>query len=224
MNKKKSSPVTEVREHPRQVPPSRTNPDGITIVDRHLRRVKGSFLDPEEIEKILRSYDLNGLKFPTANRLGEFKNADKYDRIIAVWTDYFNKRFNANPPLDPDLVKALIASESGFRLDPSENKKAFGIAQITRETFKILQDPIGEAKDLIFRKVIQRDLKDPNTAIAMATRWLFRKMETASNRQGRQPNAEELILEYKGLLKSKSEYRDSALGKFRDAYAKLKKN
>lgn len=36
----------------------------------------------------------------------KYKNADKFDEIIAVWTDLFNKKFNADPPLDPDVVKA----------------------------------------------------------------------------------------------------------------------
>lgn len=94
-----------------------------------------------------------------------------------MWTDYFNKKFNSNPPLDPDVVKALIASESGFRLDPKENKIAFGIAQITKPTFKILQAPDGETKDFIFKKIRQKDLKDPNIAIPLAVRWLHRHVE-----------------------------------------------
>ena len=36
--------------------------------------------------------------------------------------------------------------------------------------------------------------------------------------------AEEIILEYKGLLKSKTKYKDSALRKFKEAYEKLKEN
>jgi hypothetical protein len=117
----------------------------------------------------------------------------------------------------------LIVSESGFRLDPRENKVAFGIAKITRSTLKILQDPTGEAKDFIFDNVRQKDLKDPNIAIPMATRWLFRKRETAKSKLKRDPDAEELILEYKGLLQSKSLFKNKALEKFRKEYAKLKK-
>jgi hypothetical protein len=155
--------------------------------------------------------------------LGEYRNADKYDEIIAIWTDYFNKKFRVDPPIDTNLIKALIVSESGFRLDPRENKVAFGIAKITRSTLKILQDPTGEAKDFIFDNVRQKDLKDPNIAIPMATRWLFRKRETAKSKLKRDPDAEELILEYKGLLQSKSLFKNKALEKFRKEYAKLKK-
>lgn len=223
MAKKATKPVTTVHEYPRHVPVSPKNPDGITIVDQHLRRLKGTYLDPEEINSIFTNYDRNGLTYPSTEKLSIYKNSDKYDEVIAVWTDYFNKKFNADPPLDPDVVKALIASESGFRVDPSENKKAFGISQITPSTLKILQDPNGEAKEFIFNKIRQKDLKDPNIAIPMSIRWLFRKKATAMNQLKKVPDHEELILEYKGLLKSDSEYKTKALDKYRDAYAKLKK-
>ncbi len=215
--------VTTVREHPRHVPVSEKNPDGITVVDRHIRRLKGTYLDPDEIDSVFKDYDRKGLRWPTPGMLDEYKNADKYDELIAVWTDYFNKKFGIDPPLDPDVLKALVASESGFRLDPPENKTAFGIAQITKATLKILQDPNGEAKEFIFSKVRQKDLKDPKVVFPMAVRWLLRKRATAMNKLGRAPNAEELILEYKGLLKSGSQYKLNALNKFRGAYGKLKK-
>lgn len=179
-------------------------------------------MDPAEIDSVFKGYDRKGLCWPTKGKLDEYKNADKYDEVIAVWTDYFNKKFGIDPPLDSNVVKALIASESGFRLDPSENKAAFGIAQITKSTLKILQDSEGEAKDFIFNKIRQKDLKDPKIAIPMAVRWLFRKEATAKNKLGRAPTAEELILEYKGLLKSRSPYEQSELKKFRGAYDVLK--
>lgn len=205
------------------MPVSRKNPEGITIVDEHLRRLKGTCLDPEEIKSTFSSYDRERLLYPTSGKLGIYKNSDKYDETIAVWTDYFNKKFAANPPLDPDVVKALIASESGFRVDPPENKIALGIAQITRPTLKILQDPKGEVKDFIFNKIRQKDLKDPNIAIPLGVRWLFRKRATAMSRLKRAPDHEEIILEYKGLLKSNSDYKKAGLKKYREAYAELKK-
>ncbi len=215
--------TTSVHEHQRRVRISKTNPTGITIVDRHLRRLKGTQLDPDEIVSVCKNYSRKDLIQPTAGKLSEYKKADHYDDLIAVWTDYFNKKFGGASPLDPDVIKALIASESGFRLDPKENKQAFGIAQITKSTWRILQDLEGEAKDFVFSKIRQKDLKDPNIAIPMAPRWIFRKQDLAKGKLGREPTTEEVILEYKGLLKSKSEYRDQALGAFREAYAKLKK-
>jgi len=220
--KKIRKKITTVREHPMHVPVSEKNPTGITIRDRHLRRLEGTYLDAAEIESIFKSYDRNGIAYPTKGKLKDYKDADKYDESIAIWTDYFNKKFNANPPLDPDVVKALIASESDFRVNPRENKEAFGITQITLSTLKIVQDPKGEVKDFIFKKIRQKDLKNPDIAIPMGIRWLFRKRATAINQLGRAPNHEELILEYKGLLKSKSDYKNKALKKYRKEYAQLK--
>lgn len=221
--KKTNKKITVVREHPMHVPVSEKNPTGVTIRDRHLRRLKGTYLDQDEIESVFKNYDRKGIVYPTKGKIKKHKDADKYDDLIAVWTDYFNKKFNANPPLDPDVVKALMASESGFRVDPKENKKAFGITQIIPDTLKIVQDPNGEAKDFIFNKIRQKDLKNPDVAIPMGVRWLFRKRATAINQLKRAPNHEELILEYKGLLKSSSKYKNDALENYRENYALLKK-
>ncbi len=215
--------TTTVQEHPLHVPISAKNPTGITIRDRHLRRLKGTYLNVDEIMAIFRNYNRKGIVYPNQDKLKEYKDADKYDDAIAVWTDYFNKKFKADPPLDPDVVKALIASESGFRADPHENKKAYGITQITPETLKIVQDPKGEAREFIFNKMRQKNLKDPNIAIPIGVRWLFRKRATAINQLKRPPDHEELILEYKGLLKSHSNYKKAGLKKYRRAYADLKK-
>lgn len=139
-----------------------------------------------------------------------------------MWADYFSKKLSVDPPLDPDVIKALIASESGFREDPKENKIAFGITQITKATLEIVQNPSGEAKEFIFSQIRQKDLKDPKVAIAIAARWLSRKKATAKSKLGREPTAEEIILEYKGLLKSNTKYKDKALKNFREYYEMLK--
>lgn len=223
MAKKTRKKVTIVREHPLHVPISEKNPTGITIRDRHLRRLKGTYLGVPDIESIFKNYDRKDIVYPSKGRLEEYKDADEYDDIIAVWTDYFSKKFSAESPLDPDIVKALIASESGFRADPRENKKAIGIMQIIPNTLKIVQDSTGEAKEFIFNKIRQKDLKNPNIAIPIGIRWIFRKRATAMNQLKRMPSHEELILEYKGLLKSDSEYKKSGLKKYRESYEKLKK-
>lgn len=223
MAKQPRKKTTTVREHPRRVRSSKGNPERVTIVDKHIRRLPGTFLDREEIKSVVEEYDRKIVPYPTSGKLKEFKGAaDKYDALIAIWTNYFNQKFNADPKLDPDVIKALIASESGFRADPPEHKIAFGITQITKKTLEILQDPKGETKEFIFNKIRQKDLKDPEIAIPMGVRWIFRKRATAQSKLGRAPTAEEIILEYKGLLKSKTTYKDSALASFRKNYAKLK--
>lgn len=65
--------------------------------------------------------------------------------------------------------------------------------------------------------------KDPTIAIPMGVRWLFRKRATAMSQLKRAPTHEELILEYKGLLKSKTDYKNSAFEKYKEEYARLKK-
>ena len=218
MAKKK---IITVKEHPRKVPVSKKNPSGITIVDQHPRRLAGTYLDLKEIEKIVKNYDIKNLVSPTSGKLAEYPNADKYDVLIGLWTDYFNKKFPSGSLLDPDVIKALIGSESGFKLDPV-NPLAIGIAQITKQSFKALQDPKGEVKEFIFTKFTLKDLKDPNVAIPMAIRWIFRKKRLAEGKLGKEPNSEEIILEYKGLLKSESKYKNKALKKFKELYDLLK--
>lgn len=61
-----------------------------------------------------KNYDLKGVKMPSSGKLSEFSHSDDYDNVIGIWTDYFNKKFFSESPLDPDAVKALMASESGF--------------------------------------------------------------------------------------------------------------
>lgn len=221
MAKKTNKKITTVHAHPMHVPVSSKNPSGITTRDQHQRRLPGTYLDSAEISKIFLNYNRKTIPYPTKDRLP--KGSDKYDDQIAVWTDYFNKKLSITPPLDPDMVKALIASESDFRDDPPENKQATGIAQITDDTWRILNDPKGEAKEFTFKEIRKKDLKDPNIAIPMCIRWLSRKRQTAESKLSRAPNNEEIILEYKGLLKSKSDYQKSALKKFKESYALLKK-
>lgn len=174
--------VTVVDSHPRNTS------KGITIVDEHERRLPGTYLGLKEFEEVFKNYDKKKIKYPNKAK-GKIKDlkyvypdADKYDEQIAVWTDYFNKKYNPNPSLDPDMIKALIASESGFRAHSPSNKIAIGITQITKPTLKTLQDPKGEVKDFIFKKIRQKDLKNPDVAIPMGIRWLIRKQQTATQK------------------------------------------
>jgi hypothetical protein len=220
----KGKKVTIVRAHPRKVPLSQKNPAGVTIVDRHPRRIHGPALSANDIRSIASTYDRKKITYPADDAL-DFKDGSKYDELIAIWVDYFNKRFGVAPPnapLDPDVIKALIASESEFKRDP-RNPKAIGIAQITPAALKALLNPEGEVKELIFKGIRQMDLKDPEIAISMGIRWIFRKRRLAEGKLGRSPTPEEIILEYKGLLKSSRDYQQKALDNFRKNYARLKK-
>jgi hypothetical protein len=214
--------TTVVKEHKRRVSASTKNPSGSTLVDRHLRRLPGTFLDPETILEIVKAYNTKGLNFPTAHALG-CPDGNKYDKQIAIWTDYFAKKFKDEPAIHPNIIKALIGSESSFEVDPPGNKVALGIAQITKQTFKVLQAADGEAKEFIFKGVRQKDLKNPDVAIPMGVRWLYVKQKLAKHKLGYWPSPEELILEYKGMLKSNTPLKDKALKNFREKYATLQK-
>lgn len=218
---KQKKKVTTVREHLLHTLVSSKHPDGLTVRHQHARRLPGTYLGPDEIRSTFKSYDRKKLKLSTAGKIKDLKNPDAYDDFIAVWSDYFNKKLNVDPPLDPDVLKALLASESGFLRNP-KNPSAFGIAQITKETLAIVQDPSGEARDFTFNKIRLKDLKDPSLAIPIAARWLSRKKVIAKSKLDREPNAEEIILEYKGLLRSKTKFKDKALTNFRKYYALLK--
>jgi hypothetical protein len=116
---------------------------------------------------------------------------------IAMWSDYFNRKFNMNPPIDPDMV--------------------------TKETLKAIQDPKGEVKDFIFNDISNKDLKNPEIAIPMAIRWLAHKQKMSERKLGRSPTHEDIILEYKGLTKSTSRLKGNALQNYRRKYDRLKK-
>ncbi len=144
-----------------------------------------------------------------------------YNDLIGIWTDYFNNLFSIQPPLDPDMVKALIGSESDFKINP-KNPLAIGIAQITKETHRIIKDPKGEIKDFIFIKISQKDLKNPDISIPVAVRWLAHKRTLAAKKLSRTANHEEIILECKGLLKSKTEYKATPLKGIKNFMKNLK--
>lgn len=170
---------------------------------------------------ILNGYSLKGIKKPSENNLGR-PNSNLYDNQIALRTNYFNKLFNITPALDPNMIKALIGSESDFKVD-ARTPQAIGIAQITKQTLKIVQDPNGEAKDFIFNNISQKDLENPDIAIPIAIRWLSHKKAMVERKLGRPATHEDIILEYKGLLKSDTTFKNNALEKYRELYGKLTK-
>ena len=114
---------------------------------------------------------------------------------------YWNDIFKSKNPLDPNLVKALIATESSFRKDLLANKKnqnsARGLMQVTNGSRKILGDEKGELKEH-FLTVTRAELNDPNINICAGVRWLFHKRKLVSSRLNREATWEEVIYSYKG--------------------------
>lgn len=92
-----------VKEHPRNVPVSEKNPDGITIVDGHCR----TNLSRHEIFVVDEIYEISAQHFkslknkPKADAMG-FPKGNDYDDLIAGWTQFWNEIFKPKVPLDPD--------------------------------------------------------------------------------------------------------------------------
>jgi Transglycosylase SLT domain len=218
---KKKIKTVVVHEHLRHVPVSAKNPKGITKVSSHLRHIDGKFLDKNLIKEIFLNYNKKNIIYPTKSKLLEFKNSDLYDDLIAVWVDYFNNKINLSPKIDPDMIKALIASESSFN-PKAHIKSAFGLTQITSDTLKIIQNLNGEAKDFVFKDISQKDLYNPEIAIPMSVRWMIQKRNLASHKLKRSPSSDEIVMDYKGVLKDKSAEAQEIMTKFRGFYEKLK--
>jgi hypothetical protein len=218
---KKKTKVVSVKQHARRVPVSKKNPAGVTIVDKHSRHIDGKFLDKKLIEETFLNYNKKGIQYPAAKKI-KFPNADIFDDLIAVWCDYFNNTLSLSPKIDPDMVKALMASESSF--NPSaKNKNALGLTQVTKDTLKILQDLDGEVKDFVFKDINQKDLKDPNISVALGVRWLAQKQRLAFSMLKRAPTPDEVVMMYKGILNDKSGKATKIMKDYREIYAKIKK-
>jgi hypothetical protein len=179
-------------------------------------------------DEILQIRDVH---FPTNNRslcsIQEFREVgDSYDNLIVGWTKYWNEVLQTTEPLEPIVVKALIASESGFRPKVLASKRnsnsARGLMQLTNSTRKILGDEKGELKDH-FITVTRSDLDDPNINICSGVRWLFQKRTLASNKRRKEATWEDAVFEYKGLSTEKSEERRRDLiNRFHKYYTELK--
>jgi hypothetical protein len=125
--------------------------------------------------------------------------------------------------LGAEEIKTITATHNKKNLRyPAKDDLEFPDGNKYDELIAIWVDYLGEAKDLIFRGIRQKDLKDPEIAIPLGIRWIFRKERLAAGKLGRTPTAEEVVLEYKGLLKSSTRYKQRALENFQKKYARLK--
>lgn len=192
-----------VSEHIEKIPPSKTHPEGSTTIVHEHCAINPSHKDElgsYEIAYISLKYfsDLSGS--PSPNILNEFQNADKYDQEIRGWVRYWNDVFQPNERLDPNLIKALIATESSFNPDPPGNKTAHGLMQLTSLTLHVLNDTKGELQDYLIRSTGNESV-NPSLNICAGIRWLFRKKETATKRLGHEATWYEAVIEYKDYWK-----------------------
>ncbi|MBI4404304.1 MAG: hypothetical protein HY537_09100 [Deltaproteobacteria bacterium] len=110
-----------VRTHPLHVPPSHTFPEGHTTTRHehcaHNPSRKDQFY-PDEIREIAKQHFSDLKSRPCPLPLGYGDRGSKYDDLIAGWVQYWNEVLKPDVPLDSNLVKALIATESSF--DPNK--------------------------------------------------------------------------------------------------------
>lgn len=135
-----------------------------------------------------------------------FDNRNSYDELIRGWTRYWNEVFKPNDPLDPNFIKALIASESSFHektiIKFGKRNFARGLCQLIDQTIKALGDDKGELKDH-YINFDHDEALNPSINICAAIRWLFRKKETASAKLKREASWEEALMDYKAILSKK---------------------
>lgn len=192
-----------VRAHKRKVQISKAHPDGRTAVRpqcRHNPSGKDQIY-PDEIELISAAHSSIG----TLGAVNDRANSDAYDPLIRLWTQYWNEVLKPTDPLQPEIVKALIWSESKFKLDAKvkmgPRNFARGLAQVTDATRDILRNESGELKDH-YVNATDKEIAIPSVAICASIRWLFRKQETASSFLRRNATWEESVAEYKACLRT----------------------
>jgi hypothetical protein len=121
--------------HPMKVTVNDKNPGGMTSREGHCalnskrnKKVIADYIEPDETDYIAEKYFGSLSGSPTDNSLG-FEDGNRYDHLIRGWTKYWNDVFNSEIPLAPNLVKALIGSESSFNSNPKpQNAGAAGKA------------------------------------------------------------------------------------------------
>lgn len=136
--------------HPLRIPPSETHPEGGVTTRRGHCAKNPSGMDQlyaDEIHEIDRRHFFR-LKNGPSSDLGEYENGDQFDPLIVGWVRYWNEVLSPDDPLDPNVVKALIATESSFRPDSLADRKrpnsARGLMQITNDSRKALGDEEGD--------------------------------------------------------------------------------
>jgi hypothetical protein len=195
----------QVVEHLRDNRSSKAHPEGSTSAV-HLHCASNPSgkdqLYPPEIREIAAQHFSKLKTKPCPLSLGFPKNGSKFDDLVAGWVQYWNEVLKPDQPLSPNLVKALIASESGFepkKISKKGRDRALGLMQITNATRKLLDE--GDELTDHYLTVTKEDLYDPAVNICAGVRWLFRKRQIASAvRLKRQATWLEAAEEYKGDL------------------------
>jgi hypothetical protein len=214
-----------VREHSMQVPSSKLHPEGY-ITTRHAHCARNpsgkDILFPDEILQISEQIFKNIEPRPCSINLGR-QNGDKYDDLIAGWTKYWNDVLSPKELLDPNIVKALIASESDFNptvlAKPKDPLSGRGLMQILNDSRKILADEKGDLKNHLVSASLD-DLNVPSVNICAGIRWLFEKQRLASSKIKRNASWEETIYNFKGASKASPERATKLLQREQQSFSR----
>jgi len=183
-------------------------------------------LYPDEIFEMTARHFSKAIEQPCPLGLGFGEKGKQYDKLIAGWTKYWNDVFKPQEPLSPNLVKALIATESMFESDILARKRnknsARGLMQVTNETRKILGNEKDELKDH-FLTLTREDLNDPSNNICAGIRWLFQKRAIASDLLKRRASWKEAVAEFKGTRIATKKRAAELMRRFHEKLEILKK-
>ena len=117
---------------------------------------------------------------------GYGQDEGQYNEMIQFWLAYFQDQGLDTEGINPLLVKAIIAKESGF--DPeakSSGSTATGLMQLLKPTRRILAGELDDNGWQEIREVkididpdcnSKCDAKSPNANIATGIRWLLHKI------------------------------------------------
>jgi hypothetical protein len=212
------------------VPKSEGRPPSKTIRHFHCARNPSGKdqLPALEIHDIARRHFLRLRGAPCSSAL-KFKDGDTFDPLIRGWTRYWNEVLKPKEALDANLVKALIASESGFDRESGKSRKgrnaALGLMRINAQAVAALRDERGEIKEH-YVTLEKKDRLDPKLCICAGVRWLFQKKAMASHKLGSEATWDEAVEEYKGVLRERLKGRrvnPNVMGAFRKYLKELEK-
>ena len=211
-------------------PHSRREPKGTVQVKGYCRAnpSRKDQIYSVELNHIAEKYFSKIKVQPKADNLDFKYRGNRYDLLIAGWTQYWNDVLAPGENLDPNLVKALIATESDFdRMAKIKAGKkagyARGLMQVTDWALKILKDEKGELRDHLI-DLNQAEMEEASLNIAAGVRWLHRKRDTASAKLKRQATWQEAAADYKSYLEKWQKDPDhKQMNKLIHFYERLKK-
>jgi hypothetical protein len=197
-----------------------------TWVDAHVRKNRGKIAPGLLKENIFHLFWNSKKKYSSLNPIAGFHNkGSEFDTAIQFWLEYWKAEGVSFPDdLDPLMIKAMIAVESGF--GPAKKSKvkgstAAGLMQVTDQAMRVLggfpnKRKWIEAKDNLVH-IAKTDKLDPLVNIAVGIRLLGHKFSQTPKKW--EKNARSAIRSYYSRGDGGTEYADKVL----ELYEKSKK-